>query len=203
MTREERLNIARVVATALDRSAWAVDDAGHDYCRLRHPDGRALYVDSRTGIAARGRLTVYGAWPLDDRGVAVVPSTRIAHVTFAEDRPPAVIASVVARRYLPAYTAAFDACRRRAEEANAYRAASRATGRAVAEAIGATFREDPHDGYQTMIVYGDVAGHAVNATIAGNRVVLEVRGLSVDDVHAIAIALRGGLRSTRGEAIAR
>ena len=192
MTRTERFNLARVIANALDRSAWAVDDEAGACCRLRPPDGRALYIDSRSGIAARGRLTVHGAWPLDDRGQVMLPSNRIAHVTFAEDRPADAIANVVARKYLPAYTAAFDACRRRVDEANAYRASTNATAHVVTELLGTTLRgSNSLDVYNTDLVYGDVAGYSVNAQIAGDRVALEIRGLSVDDVRSVIDALRG------------
>lgn len=183
----------RVIANTLDRAAWAVDDRADDHSRLVHPDGRMLVVDSRIGIAARGRFTVHGTWPFDDRGQAVTPLHRIAHVSFADTRPAEAVANVVARKYLPAYTAAFDACSRRADEANAYRAATNATGQAVAALLGTTLRGNPYDSY-TDIVYGDIAGHSVNARIAGDRVELTIRGLSVDEVDDIASILRGDVR---------
>ena len=166
---------ARMLAPAL--SGWTHEPPAEGaWCAVfAHPDG------ARVGVTIRdGRASWSPCYPRDATGYMHIPRERLS-ITTAVDRPAAQIARDVTVRLLTPYLVQYVGIAAQIAGANDYEAATVATLARLAKIAGderAVDRRARNGGRATVFFHlGDVHG---DATVQGDCVNLELRGISVD-----------------------
>lgn len=160
--------------------------------KLTHADGRMIAL---TWAKERGKVTV-AAW-LEHGMHNHKPHGTSAKtaINVSVSKSPETISREIERRLLPEYTALFNACRERMNEANAYAVRTDKAIRAVAKAFNAEVRKpsgtgDTWNGLVSEVSWYRTAGGYGDAKASDGRIDLNLRDLTVAQCEAIAKLLR-------------
>lgn len=158
-------------------------------CYVTDPTtGRRLHMRRVTYPAsAAGRIAISQEWPRDAKGCSHAPRTRPAAATVAPTTEPAALARRL-RRYLEETQEAHDEAATRAAQHDDHATRTAATIAAlVAAGWKPPHKHSEHPSLPTLP--GDAYGY--REQVSGDRVTLELRGLTTEQAIAITAILTG------------
>lgn len=192
LTRE----VAGVLAQATG-DAWTYverDDTYTHVGRIARADGPVVFVHGPS-YQHKGKLSITGDYPRDAEGqyVYVDWDDRQAgapSIGVGEGRGAKVVASEIARRFLPAYLDRYAKVAERVAASNAHDEARKALADRLAAAIGTTARHD-RGGSEVSVSVNNDGGYGDVHVSSGNSVSIDLRSVTPEVAEAVLRVVTG------------
>ena len=194
MTTDHNTEARALINTAAALAGMTADDNTHAAeplplpCLVTDPTtGRRLHLRRATYPAsAAGRLVIAPAWPTDSTGRSHIPRTVPSPATVA----PSTTAGALARRLRRYMTETQDAHEEAANRAAAHSDHATKTAATIAALVAAGWTPPTKNNESPSLprLPGDAYGYQEQVT--GDRVDLQLRGLTVAQALAVTAALR-------------
>jgi hypothetical protein len=194
LTKESYASLVHAIADLLD--GFTVEEIEQSYARLRHQDGRKVFLHADFW---KKRLHINGSYGLDVDGRCLTPYTcgvvncetdQKDQISVSGEKSPAMIARDIERRFLPRYTELYLGCRAYVE--NQRRKRNRADDglKEIAESLGIPPEiSGEHD--KRLRLQGKLWG-SFRTMDGGMTYALEVWNLPLEKARLIAEMLKDG-----------
>lgn len=179
--------VANAIADHME--GWYVEKVSDAWTALTDRNGHRLLLDFNGP-----RLHVCGVYQqssdVPNWGVrAAGRGVPLPAISVALSRKPGAIANDIQRRLLPEYLALYDKAQSLKDAAESYINTGKAAGQQL-QAAGVETRTDPTTQEVTFSLYAANGSHIINGRCHGDKVAMELRGLTVEKAVRIINILK-------------